>query len=58
VATPLIGAVKAVYLDSRGEMPEPEEQRVHRHVTRALRRRLRLGRPKDAEPTADGSPDS
>ena len=44
VATPLLGAVKAIYLDSRGEMPEPEEQRVHEHVTRALRRRLRLRR--------------
>ncbi|HKY67803.1 MAG TPA: AI-2E family transporter [Acidimicrobiales bacterium] len=44
VATPLLGAVKAVYLDSRGEMPEPEEQRVHEHVTQALRRRLRLPR--------------
>lgn len=44
VATPLLGAVKAVYLDSRGEMPEPEEQRVHKHVTRALRRRLSFRR--------------
>ena len=44
VATPLLGAVKAVYLDSRGEMPEPEEQRVHEHVTQAVRRRLRLPR--------------
>ena len=39
VATPLLGAVKAIYLDSRGEMPAPEP-RAHHHVTRALRRRL------------------
>jgi predicted PurR-regulated permease PerM len=39
VATPLLGAVKAIYLDSRGEMPVLEP-RAHRHVTQALRRRL------------------
>ncbi|HEX5365689.1 MAG TPA: AI-2E family transporter [Acidimicrobiales bacterium] len=39
VATPLLGAVKAVYLDSRGRMPDPAERRVGQHVTRALRRR-------------------
>ena len=27
VATPLIGAVKAIYLDSRGQAPEPETRR-------------------------------
>ena len=26
VATPLLGAVKAIYLDRRGEMPEPEDR--------------------------------
>jgi predicted PurR-regulated permease PerM len=41
VATPLLGAVKAVYLDSRGRMPEPEAEVVHERVARILRRRTR-----------------
>jgi predicted PurR-regulated permease PerM len=41
VATPLIGAVKALYLDSRGQMPERETEVVRRRVLDALRRRLR-----------------
>lgn len=41
VATPLIGAVKALYLDSRGQMPEPETKAVRRRLVDALRRRLR-----------------
>jgi predicted PurR-regulated permease PerM len=38
VATPLLGAVKAVYLDRRGEMPEPETAAVRRRVSGALHR--------------------
>jgi predicted PurR-regulated permease PerM len=49
VATPLMGAVKAVYLDRRGEMPEPEPQQARERFTRFLRRRRR----RDA---ADGAP--
>jgi putative heme transporter len=45
VATPLLGAVKAVYLDSRGQMPEPETEVVHRRVADALRRRGRAPVP-------------
>jgi predicted PurR-regulated permease PerM len=45
VATPLLGAVKAVYLDRRGEMPEPEPHDVRRQVTGMLRRT----RPRRAE---------
>lgn len=41
VATPLLGAVKAVYLDNRGEMPEPETEVVHKRMARILRRRTR-----------------
>jgi putative heme transporter len=45
VATPLMGALKAVYLDSRGQMPEPDKsQVVHRRVARFLRRRGRAER--------------
>jgi hypothetical protein len=39
VATPLFAASKAVYLDRRGEMPEPET-RVMRSRLSGLRRRL------------------
>jgi putative heme transporter len=38
VATPLLGAVKAIYLDRRGEMPEPEAQRVQDRMSRIVRR--------------------
>jgi predicted PurR-regulated permease PerM len=47
VATPLLGAVKAVYLDSRGRMPEPESEVVHKRVARFLHRRTRDGRGAD-----------
>jgi predicted PurR-regulated permease PerM len=43
VATPLLGAVKAVYLDHRGKMPERESEVVRRRVTGALRRVRRRG---------------
>jgi predicted PurR-regulated permease PerM len=46
VATPLLGAVKAVWLDSRGQMPEPEQRPPHEHLTRVvgrLRSRFRGG---------------
>jgi putative heme transporter len=41
VATPLLGAVKALYLDGRGQMPEPETEAVRRRVAGALRGRWR-----------------
>jgi predicted PurR-regulated permease PerM len=43
VATPLMGAAKAVYLDRHGEMPEPEVQQARERVSRFLRRRRRDG---------------
>jgi predicted PurR-regulated permease PerM len=39
VATPLMGAAKAVYLDRRGEMPEPGVPQARERVRRVLRRR-------------------
>jgi putative heme transporter len=46
VATPLIGAVKAVYLDSRGAAPEPAEHPVRGRVNRVMSRmRRRPGAP-------------
>ncbi len=39
VATPLFAASKAVYLDRRGEMPEPETQVMRKRLS-GLRRRL------------------
>jgi putative heme transporter len=53
VATPLLGAVKAIYLDHRGDMPEPEADRVRRHMSDIVRRRLPFRRGKgngEAEP--------
>ncbi len=38
VATPLLGAVKAIFLDRRGAMPEPETHRVHERVSGIVRR--------------------
>jgi putative heme transporter len=38
VATPLIGAIKAVYLDSRGEAPPPEHSTVRERMDRAITR--------------------
>jgi predicted PurR-regulated permease PerM len=37
VATPLFAATKAVYLDSRGQMPEPETDVVRRRLSRLSR---------------------
>ncbi len=48
VATPLFAATKAVYLDSRGQMPEPETDVVRRRMSGLvgrLRRRLRRAEP-------------
>jgi len=50
VATPLLGAVKAIYLDSRGEMPEPELNKMRERMSRVLHRHL------DSEPADDGKP--
>lgn len=40
VATPLLAAVKALYLDRRGDLPPPREPALRRRLTR-LRRRVR-----------------
>ena len=48
VATPLFAASKAVYLDSRGQMPEPETEAVRRRMSGLLgrlRRRRRADEP-------------
>jgi putative heme transporter len=48
VATPLFAASKAVYLDSRGQMPEPETEVVRRRMSGLLdrlRRRRRADEP-------------
>jgi putative heme transporter len=44
VATPLFAASKAVYLDSRGQMPEPETEVVRRRMSGLLDRLRRRGR--------------
>ncbi len=54
LATPLVGAVKAVYLDSRGEMPEPVPRRLRSRLRSradaALRRWRRTPEPPASEP--------
>jgi hypothetical protein len=50
VATPLLGAVKAIYLDARGQMPEPEPAMVRGRLSRFLRRHTREETP----PGGDG----
>jgi len=50
VATPLLGAVKAIYLDSRGEMPEPELNKMRERMSRVLHRHM------DSEPAGGGKP--
>jgi predicted PurR-regulated permease PerM len=53
VATPLMGAVKAVYLDNRGQMPEPEPAVVRRRFSRFFHRRTGRGPPTVDEEPAD-----
>jgi putative heme transporter len=53
VATPLMGAVKAIYLDSRGQAPEPELAKVRERMSRVLHRHLQ---PDEAGPAGDGMP--
>jgi predicted PurR-regulated permease PerM len=53
VATPLLGAVKAIYLDSRGEMPEPELNKVRERMSRVLHRHLDRGPAGDGTATAN-----
>ena len=53
VATPLMGAVKAIYLDSRGQAPEPELAKVRERMSRVLHRHLQPG---EAGPAGDGTP--
>jgi predicted PurR-regulated permease PerM len=55
VATPLLGAVKAIYLDRRGDMPEPGADRVRKRMTDMVRRRLpfRRGTANGEEEPAD-----
>jgi putative heme transporter len=55
VATPLFAASKAVYLDRRGEMPEPETQ-VMRSRLSGLRRRLPWRRRGNGDDAGDGGP--
>jgi predicted PurR-regulated permease PerM len=50
VATPLLGAVKAIYLDRRGEMPEPEAQRVQKRMSGIIRRLPGRRRTADRDP--------
>ncbi|HEX6420118.1 MAG TPA: AI-2E family transporter [Acidimicrobiales bacterium] len=52
VATPLLGAVKAIYLDQKGMMPEPEARVVRRRLAGLFRRRRggRGERPAAEEP--------
>ncbi len=50
VATPLLGAVKAIYLDRRGEMPERESQRVQKRVSGIVRRLPGRRRTVDRDP--------
>ena len=54
VATPLIGAVKAIYLDSRGQAPEPEADAVHRRLSRFSRVLRRRTIPLEDAPDGDG----
>jgi predicted PurR-regulated permease PerM len=49
MATPLVGAVKAVYLDSKGEMPEPGPARLRGRFDAVLRRWRRTPEPPAAE---------
>ena len=51
VATPLLGAVKAIYLDSRGVHPEKETEAVRRRVTGFVRRHLH----REDAPPGDGN---
>jgi predicted PurR-regulated permease PerM len=54
VATPLLGAVKAIYLDRRGARPEIAPSDVPRRLSRMLPRRLRFWRgADDSGPTDD-----
>jgi putative heme transporter len=50
VATPLLGAVKAIYLDRRGEMPEPEAQRVQQRMSGIVGRLPGRRRTVDRDP--------
>jgi len=58
VATPLLGALKAIYLDSRGEAREPETERLRHRMSGFVRRHVptRRGGGGD-EPSAGGDPD-
>jgi putative heme transporter len=59
VATPLFAASKAVYLDRRGQMPEPETQIMRKRLSRLRRWPPRRRRRDDAEragPTTAGRP--
>ena len=53
VATPLLGAVKAIYLDNRGQMPEPERAVARRRFSRLIHRRAGRGARTAEEEPAD-----
>lgn len=55
VATPLLGAVKAVYLDRRGLAPPTSERPARQRLVGFLRRKVRLGR-RDRSPTDSDGP--
>jgi predicted PurR-regulated permease PerM len=62
VATPLLGAVKAIYLDSRGQMPDAEVDVVRRRLSHILHRKSGETEEADETPTAPaadqaGAPD-
>jgi len=40
VATPLLGAVKAIYLDSRGQAPEQETERMRKRLSGFVQRHI------------------
>jgi predicted PurR-regulated permease PerM len=57
VATPLLGAVKAIYLDRRGDLPERETQRVQARVSGIVRRLPGRRRAADRDSPPAAAPD-
>jgi putative heme transporter len=54
VATPLLGAAKALYLDRRGLTPPPARQQPHDRLAGMVRRRLPFRRRATTPPGPDG----
>jgi predicted PurR-regulated permease PerM len=57
VATPLLGALKAIYLDRRGDLPERETQRVQARVSGIVRRLPGRRRAADRDSPPAAAPD-